>query len=163
MSKKAPQKKIIDKAEVGLSALGEEINNTDGVTDLKEREIKKETSDIITTTGQFKYGGGNFNYILIGRSGYLFLNFRFNVEYELYDINEKFKDRFTLLEHINEQNKKNLGLKTFIDKSHDGKLIISSNIEYVLNSEIADFKFVKNAIEILSISQSVVKIGKESE
>lgn len=160
MSTKVPQKKNIDK---GLSTIAKEISSIDGVTDLKEREIKKESNDLKTTTGQFRYNGNNFNYIMIGRSGYLFLNFRFNVEYEDEDVSNEFNNRTALLEHINERNKRNLGLKTFIDQSDEDKLLVSSNIEYVLNGDISDFKFVKNAIEILSISQSFIKIGKESE
>ncbi|MEG5988569.1 hypothetical protein UXO44_07695 [Enterobacter hormaechei] len=100
---------------------------------------------------------------MIERNGYLFINFRFNVEYELVDVNEKYKERFNLLEHVNELNKRNLGLKTFIEKSDEDKLLVSSNIEYVLHSGMGDFKFVSNALEILSISQAFTKIGKDSE
>ncbi|HED1500570.1 TPA: hypothetical protein R4S85_002783, partial [Enterobacter hormaechei subsp. hoffmannii] len=117
MNNKVSQNKTIDKNEVGLSTLGKEIHSIEGVTELKERVIKKESNDIKTITGQFKYNTNKFNYIMIERNGYLFINFRFNVEYELVDVNEKYKERFNLLEHVNELNKRNLGLKTFIEKS----------------------------------------------
>ncbi|MCU7781977.1 hypothetical protein [Lelliottia amnigena] len=163
MNNKVSHNKTIDNNEVGLSTLGKEIYSIEGVTELKEREIKKESNDIKTITGQFEYNTNKFNYIMIERNGYLFINFRFNVEYELVDLNEKYKERFNLLEHVNELNKRNLGLKTFIEKSDEDKILVSSNIEYVLHSGIGDFKFVNNALEILCISQAFAKIGKDSE
>ncbi|WP_405078793.1 hypothetical protein ACI51Z_01870 [Pectobacterium carotovorum] len=160
---KAQQNKNIKRNDEQLSSLGVKIRQTPNVEGLVERKIQKEDSDINTITGKFNYNENVLNYIGIEKGEFLFINIRLNVEYKKDELKTHFINKNKLLEHINEQNKKNLGMKIFVTENEDETLLVSSNIEYILNSKTNDFSFVENALQILSIAPMFLNINKTSE
>lgn len=163
MSKKLTQSNNESSNEANLSKMAMEIKKIPNVEDFIERQINKDGVDIKTATGRFKYNERIINYISIENGDYLFVNFRLNVKYVQEQIIDSLKNKEKLLDYVNEKNKANLGLKFFVSETDEESLLVSSNVEYVLSNKIEDFSFINNALEIISISPSLLKISKASE
>lgn len=148
----------------GISKLGLEIKKTTGVTEFTEKTPSNGSSVRTTShTGNFKFNGRIINYIIINASDISFINFRMNIEYNKQSLSDEVRDRSALLENINNQNSKTVGIKFFIMKEDDEKFVVSVNSEYILDNNKSDYSFVIHAMTFLSVTPGILKIKNTEE
>lgn len=145
------------------SPLGREVKKISNVEDFNERLVENNEEGIINIIGSFTASDNKINYITIERGNMLFVNFRMNVEYMKDEIKDNLKTKEDLFSHINEQNKKTIGIKVFLAKETDESFIVSINAEYILNSKNSDYSFAPRAVNVLSIVPGFLKINKSDE
>ena len=143
------------------SPLGLAIKQAEGVTGFSEKKSEVATKlSTETFIGAFTFNGRNMNYIII-TSGFLcFINFRMTIQHKKSELPENLKSEVEILEHINNQNSKTVGIKTFISSETEDEYSISVNSEYVLDSKDKNYSYVPHVINILSISPGLVQINK---
>lgn len=160
MSQKINPNKISNEKN-NISRFGLAVKRMEGVSEFSEK--KPDSDKPISEAayiGSFSFNEKNMNYILIKSNGISFINFRMNLTYEKPDMPEEVNNESGLLNYINIQNSKNIGIKTFITKETDNEFIVSVNSEYILDSANENFEFIPHVINILSISPGILQIKK---
>lgn len=147
-----------------LSGLGTVVKQIEGVSDFKEKKPETDSSSTEASRGSFigsfTFNEKSMNYIIIKSNNILFLNFRMNLVYKKSTLPDELTTETGILEHMNKQNSRTIGLKTFLVKQTDDEFIISVNSEYVLSAANENFDFAKNVINILSVSPGILQMQK---
>ncbi|TAI80281.1 hypothetical protein [Pectobacterium versatile] len=160
MNQRKNQKKTLN-LKSNISRLGMAVKAMPGVSEFSEKKpISDNPINSGSYIGSFSFNERNMNYILINSREISFINFRMNLTYKKSDIPEEIRSENDLLKHIDSQNSKTIGIKTFLAKETDDEFVISVNSEYILDIKNESFKFIHHVINILSISPGILKITK---
>lgn len=147
-----------------LSSLGQAIKNLEGVTDHIERKPETpKTTKAKSSIGSFTFAGNTINYIMIESDGDRFINFRMNMEYQKDELRTDYSDRISVMEKLNDQNNKTIGIKYFIANEDEKNITISANSEYIINEDIKSYSFIRFSIAILSTGFKLLGIHKQDE
>ena len=147
-----------------LSTLGQAIKKIEGVTAHNEKRPESpNTLKASSAIGSFMFNEKLINYIIIEAGKSKFINFRMNMEYLKKDIKEEYSERNLMMEKINNQNNKTIGIKYFISSESEESITISANSEYIIDGNTMSYSFIRLCIAILSTSLNLLSIHKQDE
>ncbi|KTR99290.1 hypothetical protein [Pantoea dispersa] len=147
-----------------LSTLGQAIKKIEGVTDHNEKIPESPNAlKARSAIGSFTFNEKVINYIIIEAEKNKFINFRMNMEYLKKDLKEEYSERNLMMEKLNSQNNKTIGIKYFIASESEENITISANSEYIIDESMKSYGFIKLCIAILSTGFNLLSIHKQDE